>query len=215
MLRDEYNFQFFVICHKDEIEIIEDEMYRWEKSNITYISTIHRNMNVNILYRYSRSSYSNFCDYYLISSIYFPLISESLIYFFLKNFDKRPSILVGNVSYGENILPKVFIKNGKGIFSERGILNFLYLTIMDEYDFKQIFSIDYPIDELFFHCLYFNTIVLSNFNQIDNMSPYIFNKDLDFLKYLYYENLNKLKKIQLKKIWKKLKNIENIMKEKK
>ena len=214
ILKDEYNFNFIIICYKDEIEIIEDEMERWDKSNIIYIPTEYRNMNIKILYRYLSSSFYKTSDYFLISSIYFPFLTESLLSYFLEDFKKKPLILVGKIPYGKHIIPKIKIRNGKAIFSKEGDYNFLYLTIMDEYDFKQIYSIDYPIDELYYHCNYFDVVILPSYYLSYDINPYIFKKDLDYLKYKYYENEKKINKIQLKKIWRKLKNLEIEIKKK-
>ena len=211
-LKDEYNFNFIIICYQNEKEIIEDEMERWDNSNIIYIATEYRNMNIQILYRYLSSSFFKSSDYFIISSIYFPFLSESLLSYFIEYYKKKPLILIGNIPYGKNLIPKVKIRNGKGIFSEEGDYHFLYLTIIDEYNFKQIYSIDYPIDELYYRCHYFDVVILPNYYISYDINPYIFKKDLDYLKYKYYENEKKINKIQLKKIWQKIKKIENELK---
>lgn len=213
-LKDEYNFNFVIICYKDEKEIIEDEMERWDSSDIIYLSTEYRTMNVKILYHYIHSSFIKPTEHFLITSLYFPFFSDSLLSYFLENYKKNPLILVGDIPYGKKLIPKIKIKNGKGIFSKEGNYNFLYLTIMQEYTFKQIYSIDYSMNELYFHFIFFETILLPIYYSSYDIYPYIIKKDLDYLKYIYYENEKKINKIQLKKIWQKMKKIENEIKKK-
>ena len=187
-------------------------MERWENINISYLSTMYRNMNINILYHYIHSNLFLPAEHFMITSIYFPFFSDSLFSYFLENFNKNPSILVGNIPYGKNQIPKIKIKNEKGIFSNEGNYNFLFLTIMEEYTFKQIYSIYYPIEELYYHCIHFKTVILPTYYSSYEIYPYITKKDLEYLKYIYYKNEKKINQIQLKKIWNKLKKIETFIK---
>lgn len=211
-LKDEYDFSFIIICHTHEKEMIEDEMERWEKTNILYLSTIYRDMNINIFYNYIQSTLFLPADHFMITSLYFPFFSDSLFSYFLENYNKNPSILIGNLPYGEKRIPRIKIKNEKGIFSNEGDYNFLFLTIMEEYTFKQIYSIYYPVDEFYYHCIHFKAIVLPTYYSSYEIYPYITRKDLDYLKYIYFKHEEKMHQIQLKKIWNKLKKIETFLK---
>ena len=83
---------------------------------------------------------------------------------------------------------------------------------MREYDFKQIYSIDYSMNEFYYNCIYFQTILLPNYYSSYDIYPYIIKKDLEYLKYIYDKNEKKINIIQLKKIWQKIKKIENEIK---
>lgn len=211
-LKDEYFFQFFIICHKNEIEIMEDEMERWEKGDIYFIPTKYRNMDTRILYFYLNSAFHKSCDFYILTSIYFPFFSETTISYFLDKYKKNPLILIGNLPYGKNSFPKIMIKNEKGIFSENGVYNFLYFTILSEYEFKQIYSIYYPMDESYFNCIFFRTILLPDYYSSFDLNPLLSLKDFHYLQYLYHENEKKKSTIQFQILWKKIKNLENEMK---
>ena len=147
-------------------------MEHWNNSNIIFLSTEHRNMNINILNHYLHSSFQKPSDYFLMTSIYFPFVSDSLLAYFFESYLKSPLILLGEIPYGKDLLPKVQIKNEKGIFSPNGKYNFLFLTFMDEYDFRQIFSIHYPVDICYFYCVYFKVVILPSYYYSFDISIY-------------------------------------------
>ena len=119
-LKDDYHFKFIVICHKDEKETIEDEMERWDK-DIIYLSTSCRDMDHSIFYHYLNSDFKQVCNKYIITSLYFPLLSDCLLKDFIEKYKGDPQIMIGdfsysNISYGKLLLPKLFLREKKAYF---------------------------------------------------------------------------------------------------
>lgn len=215
-LKDDYCFKFIVICHKDEKEIIEDEMERWEK-DILYLSTKERDMDHSIFYYYLRSEYKQVGNPYIITSLYFPLLSDCILKDFIETHKEKPQIMVGdfsnsNILYGKSVLPKIFTREKKGIFHKDGNLNFMYLTILTESDFKQIFSIKNLFKVPYYHCIYFNTYILPKYYSQYESVPFYKKNDIQYINYLFNQKEKKDLFIQMEKLWKRWKNIEERIK---
>ena len=215
-LKDDYHFKFIVICHKDEKETIEDEMERWDK-DIIYLSTSCRDMDHSIFYHYLNSDFKQVCNKYIITSLYFPLLSDCLLKDFIEKYKGDPQIMIGdfshsNISYGKLLLPKLFLREKKGVFHNNGNYNFMYLTIISDSDFKQIFSINTLYKVPYYHCIYFNTYILPNYYSYYESVPFFKENDLEYINYLYNQNEKKDLLIQMEKLWKRWKNIEERIK---
>lgn len=215
-LKDDYSFKFIVICHNNEKEIIEDEMERWDK-DIIYLSTKERDMDYSIIYYYLNSKYKQFGKEYIITSLYFPLLSEYILKDFIEKYKGNPQIMIGNfsnsnISYGKSILPKITIRENKGIFNENGEYNFMFLTIINSNDLNQLFSIKNNFKVPYYHCIYFNIYLLPIYYSYYESVPFYKENDINYINYLYNEKEKKELLIQMEKLWKRWKNIEERIK---
>ena len=211
LLEDYFEIQIYLLVFYHEIENVEFTL-DLDQENLTFVPVHRQDHDATILY-FLLSQFLNgrCCDLYLLIHLTFPFLDFSILHDFISSYQGRPLTMVktmSSVCSHSNVL----VRNEKCVFTNTpSSYEFMFVSLMDSMIFKEIFSLPFPWNVPYYHCLHSTVYHFPLYLKNKYGESFTHKEDLVLLENIYLRKQIYKLSFSLRKLEERLQSIESMV----